>query len=552
MVSVKQGSILEQYSAPNRRLVQKNFIQTWGDIFELSIPTSDNYTGHKIRYDDNEYNIFNYGAKLRVNENEVRLVVIDGQHRLAALKYLANSDDAARKEIVQFIEIPVCIVFSPEATEGSALGETVTKDLRELFVTINMQGKKVSGHFIALLKDMSLAAMSTRCFADNWKAMLHNDYSRLHLLEWNQREDKLASQRLRVYSVTTVSIVNDCLEAYLFDTSEKTKTILNLMERSQELLEADPSIPANEIANDRFHPRQIQILKEQINRYISPSLDMLLRFSRPYKEMQNQFDRNCAWLDEQVAKGIIGAGAFKMDVLQQYRDVHKFDAKTVAAIRGEFKDLFSIDDSDTPYFLNVFQQGLLRAWINLSISLGQYEISPPEVATALTGSLQLICFSKEKGLFDFRRQYTQRTLFNGENVVVTKKSKDLWLALIVGTFVNEKVVTKFVAQLRIEHPEFQPERFNKIKEYLHSVGQKNATSFVDDYKSLIRKDFEKNWREKELDEAVIAELARYSALDTSENREKFDEIITKLTDIRVENAAEKLSNVLEVAKDVLF
>jgi hypothetical protein len=558
LISVENGNIIEKYKSVTSKLDEKskNITQTWDrDKFQLVLPISKDHTNTVIEHENEDHYVYNFGGVLKYNSQAVKLVVIDGQHRLTALKQLAKSTDESKNEIVKSVDIPICIVFSPDATVNDHDGETISNDLRELFVTINNKGKQVSGHFLTLLKDKSLSAIAVRDLADKWKNTFISGYSRLQFLEWNQREPKRAFTRQRKYSISTVSIISDCLESYLFNDPLATNLLLNLLSVSNDLKNADDSVAVEAICEDQFRPMHVAILKKCIATTVTSSLDLLLRKPRPYSELEKKYDKTCKWLDRQVEDNVGGAAAFKSNVLQQYRDINKFDAVSIRAISDEFIELIKEDADEYDgryYFLNVFQQGLIRSWVALSLPLNQYEISPTEVAKALVPSLDLICFNKEKKLFDATRSYTQRTLFNGEKIIVNNRSKDLWKSLILSTLANSKVTKKCVQELDLVPGKLSSGNLKEISAKLNEVGRTNASSYIDEFKKSTRNDYEKYWREKDLSEAVVATLTKYSQSADEGDRVLFDDAIDKLVEERVDSAAETLSNVLEISKDSLF
>lgn len=558
LLSKEDGVILEKYSKIDAEKIDANktFTQTWDtDKFQLILPISSSTADPAIVFQGETINIYNFGANLKYNPSSVSLVVIDGQHRLTALQHLAKSTDPQKKDIVKDVEIPLCIVFSPNALSSTKTAESITNNLRELFVTINLKGKQVSGHFITLLDDNSLAATATRDLADYWKKRSNEQgYSYLHFLEWNQRELRLASSRQRAYSITTVSIISDCLKENLFDDNLTVHNLLNLLPFTDELSRLDDSVAPDEISENNFAPAQLSVLKKQISESITPALDVLLLKPSPYVNLEKRFNAACKWLDGYIASGYKGASPFKSDVLQQYRDITKFDTPAVQDIAKQFYNLCKAteDDKSAPFFLNVFQQGLIRSWISLSRWLNKYEITPPQVATALVPALEIICFNNDKSLFDTTRQYTQLTLFNGNKVIVNKKSKELWVALILSTLANDKVIAKFTAALEGSGVTLDKDTVLKLKDTIKKLGLKNADAFMDDYKTATMKDYEKNWRNKDLQESTIVELTKYSEAGDEDSRGKFETYILKLTNEKVESSATILSNQLEINKEDLF
>ena len=179
--------------------------------------------------DGKTHNYLPYAATIRFNPQAVKLVVIDGQHRLVALQRIR--DNAQTRYLIQEAEVPICVFFTPDAIQRDGQVESISRDLRELFVTINSKAKEVSGHFIVLLDDKSLSSHAIRVLADDWKQSAGALRSpRLPLLEWNTREARKATQVQKPYSITTVSIINDCLGKYVFSQQADVQTLLNLKE----------------------------------------------------------------------------------------------------------------------------------------------------------------------------------------------------------------------------------------------------------------------------------------------------------------------------------
>ena len=111
--------------------------------------------------------IVNYASEFLYNDKKLKLVVIDGQHRFLALKRIYEND--VERDLIKDIDIPICIFFMPDAVETQSSTQTMNRGMRKLFVTINSEAKKVSGHFIELLKDDSLSSITVRSLADHWK-----------------------------------------------------------------------------------------------------------------------------------------------------------------------------------------------------------------------------------------------------------------------------------------------------------------------------------------------------------------------------------------------
>ena len=116
--------------------------------------------------------------------------------------------------ILHGIEVPVCLIFTPKAIAGAP--EDMIEDFRELFVRVNGEAKRVSGHFLILLQDDSYTAVAIRSLAEAWRVDTAQGYSLLHLLEWNQRVEEQTRKRTRPFSISTIGIIHDTLSEHLF------------------------------------------------------------------------------------------------------------------------------------------------------------------------------------------------------------------------------------------------------------------------------------------------------------------------------------------------
>ncbi|MDV6731373.1 hypothetical protein FA546_23495, partial [Pseudomonas aeruginosa] len=261
---------------------------TWdGDGFQLELPITDSKTSDRTaEFDGKKYHYYEYAASLKLNPSRAKLVVLDGQHRLEAIRLLWNSQE--KRSTLSSIEIPICVVWSPSADDKSPGAESMRRDFRELFVRVNHEAKTVSGHFITLLKDSSYSAIAIRKLADYWKGITSpGNWNRLHLLEWNEREDNKIDQRSRAFSITTISIISRFLEDHLFKEGQAAK-ILELDKIEDDLSAIDPEFSWENISDSTYSAQVDALVTQQICDLLIPALDILLRKSRPYQKLENQ------------------------------------------------------------------------------------------------------------------------------------------------------------------------------------------------------------------------------------------------------------------------
>jgi hypothetical protein len=180
VVSKENDKPLLVYDKVEPRYDQDNglYSVTYGrDKFQTVLNITDDDTGRYIEpLPDPSGNItpgqrlfyVAYAATMKINSRHVQLVVIDGQHRFEAMRILWRT----RPELVQCMDVPVCIVYTPGAVTNTVPENNIVKNLREMFVTINTTSRSVSGHFIDLLKDHSLASIAVRSLAtkNGWQS----------------------------------------------------------------------------------------------------------------------------------------------------------------------------------------------------------------------------------------------------------------------------------------------------------------------------------------------------------------------------------------------
>jgi len=542
LMAVEGGKIVDAYSDLTTQLSPEEnpteIVRIWDkDKFKLTLPISEEPTGFDFNHKDKAYHYYHYASTIEYNSEKVKLVVIDGQHRFVALREIIQR---GKKDLITGIQIPVCVFFSPDAIKHNGNIETIMTDLRELFVTINTTAKEVGGHFIDLLDDKSLSSYAVRSLADCWK----DDGYKLFLLEWNTREKKLSNQRLKKYSVTTVSIITSCLGSEIF--TSLTELLLNLPEVKDKLESVDEFVPFGEISEDNFTQQQVDILKEQIDKYFTPALDVLFFKLRPYSELYGQFELAMKALNNKIQQNTPGFRQFKEDYLFKFRKVGKNDLAKVKDASIEFDSSFSIADTDNVFFLNVFQQGLLRAWAKLSEEIVRpFQVMPEIIAKCLVVSLEKLCLAPGSTFFDSKNLYQQQVIYNGQRVLVNDLSRAQWFNLILSNFVNKRVVKSFTATMKDLHEVNQSE-LKVMSENLVKIGENSLNACLENLSDKITYDINKNWKFKDYDKQTMSFLIQREGSDDNSYKKEFAEKIDALINEKFEDAKLSLYNMLEI------
>ena len=506
LVALDDNNIIQQFESMT---VDKSNVNseggvlkvTWGeDRFQLVQTVKKNSTGYKYQVNGEEFNSTPYWSVLKCNSNKIALVVIDGQHRLSALKTLYENAD--KREVVQDISIPICVIFPPDATIANSVGESLTKDLRELFVTINTTAKQVSGHFITLLDDKGLSSHAMRTFCEEAKSKsIVGSTNFLNLVEWNQRQSKMASKVNRSYSITTISILADTLKNFAFDPKiGHTSTLLNLS--SVVDFEGNDNELIENIAEETFSVGQIKKLEKQINKHISTPLMTLMSKPSPYKLKIDAVTKAVEILNEEIQNSLKGRKTFKEKVLGLYRETNKYDGSEIHDAENAFVGNIKkhLNPADDIFFKNVFQQGFVRVWIKFSVVLSRYGYTSSNVAEAMVKALDLLCFKQNSHFFDEDKSYIRKMLINGTRILVNDKSKENWFHLILSTLHNQASYKAFLTELKSILPTIDHE---KVEEKVKETILESYQAYQDYIQDIIRKDFQKNWRDRALTESEI-------------------------------------------------
>lgn len=542
LFGIDDGKPISTYTTVHRIPEDGKILTTYDkNRFQTELPLSDEETLHSIKIGSKIYHYVNYAATLRYNSARVRMVVLDGQHRLTALKKLIENRGI---EVLSEIELPICIFFPPDKTHQH---ESLLGDMRELFVTINKEAKEVSGHFIWLLKDRSLAAISVRDLGDTWKR-IGGQFNYLHQLEWNQREAALADQTQKDYSITTVSILAEALKTHIYTSKpDYTYGLLNLSEVEAKLQATESSRLATGINEDSFDLDQVDILKQQIHKYITPSLDVLFRTPSPFRIIRQAFEDAVEELEGQVAESKQGAAQFKYDVLGKFRGSNDLDHRAVQDQERTFTSALRENKQlqEVQFFRkNVFHQAFIRAWADIFHELRTVApLTPKSVAEALVAGMEVVCFDTKVRYFDPLKAYAHQVIYRGERILVSDLSKRGIRHLIVASLMNEEAANAFVVRVASG---------GEKKELRRRLMNASATAGGEYFNIYFER--QRKWLLREFRFADISERdqqyleERFNAADGTKEKKEFENRIDEIAAKRLGKAKEVLANVLKLKR----
>ncbi|WP_084453284.1 hypothetical protein [Roseateles chitosanitabidus] len=544
------GSLRKQYSTVESKRIENadfgSLLQTtWdGDGFQLDLPEADPDSSERsIDWDGGPKHFHEFAATLRLNPKRAKLVVLDGQHRLEAIRLLQKNSE--QQQIIAGLEIPICVIWAPEASLAAGNDENMAHDFRELFVRVNSEPRKVSGHFITLLKDDSYSAMSLRQLADRWKADDEpGKWSRLHLLEWNTREDERVDVRTRDFSVTTVSIVAKVLEEHLFSAGAASE-LLNLDQSATKFEQIDPEFSWDGIVDATQMSAVDAIVKEHIETYLVSALDTLFRKAPPYAKLEAALGDAFARLQAKVAENnssFIGLKALLKSYI--YREEEMFEASARAAF-VDFKSWIKTDPNDRIYFFSVFQQALIRFWIRLAAILKPHGVSADASAVIAIAALEKLVFVEKARYLSAERRYTRRTLWRNENVNFTSSwAKTAWSDLVGASLLHKDVRAEILRLLELNHG-VDADDSADVDAKLSQAGY----ALVGRYSAKLNDELVKETRQALQDffgEEKAAQLRALNSSGKDSDKKEFEAQIKKKAEARHEEALKELADQLKM------
>ncbi|MBE7483610.1 MAG: hypothetical protein HS104_26980 [Polyangiaceae bacterium] len=221
-------------------------------------------------------------SNLSWSDQAVRLVAIDGQHRLSALKRLKNEPESARVDLQNW-RIPVIIlgIFKAHQDKDAA---TLLEIVRKTFVYINTEAREVNEARKILLNDESVNAI---CAQELVRLAHENDClpeekrnaARLPLMFFDWRGETQNNQRVVApAAITMIEEVEGWLEYFLLgeDGSDAQSTALALEDMVPPLSTFGPE--------KRLSHHDAQRVRDQAQKSFLPGLSYLLENFAPYKK----------------------------------------------------------------------------------------------------------------------------------------------------------------------------------------------------------------------------------------------------------------------------
>lgn len=563
VVGSEEGNQISEYYPKEDCNIDKDgedsvFVRNWGDLFQIthyeesaknpssySLELNVNNEGLVHKLIDSSYSKMKF--RLAVEENPgARLVVIDGQHRLFALKHL-------KKECydkVKHILLPVCILFSPKSTEEYRNNDypTVSKVLRDTFVHVNSTVEKVSGHFVILLSDQTLGSVICRSFCDK---VLEDDIlgeKGLSLIEWNTKNYKQSKTISKSYTITSIGVIYDVLEDHFKQRKKPTgipllKNIINLSPVKDEFeFGADEEgalkpLPADFPWRD-FHYQHREKLKDLVEKSLSLCLKKIFFETECYKHIFNVYIKAVEKLEEErKSRGSEGPIAgILYDYLVLFNPI-KTDTNQVKLRQELFNsEIESGLQEKFPLIVrnNIFQKGLISAWLNFLVIVKKYNFKPVDLTSAFVELVNIVLSSKSGTfVYDSNHTYLHDSIYDGPKIKPTKKTRQQIERLILGFLGNKAHAKKVVKILEVCEPEF--DKSSELLDMLIEAGDECASIFNSQLLELRKASFEKQYPSStSIDSEVRESLAIAEAQLKEAKKQNEQELPKEFNDLIME------------------
>lgn len=572
VVGVDNDGVIEDYypdcqvSLNGKKLTDSNekfedeheVIREWAGLFKLTTVV-DEKLGTKINTDQLTSHIpvdiqqANFKMMLTKTTTGGRLVVIDGQHRLFALKYLMANEPAKVKNLT----IPLCIMYSPLSTnENKTIIEelpTITNVLRKLFVDVNSTVEKVSGHFLTLLSDDNLGSIVCRDFCSKVHTEGTNNGRGLGLVEWNTKNDKESKTISRVHSITSIGVIYDTLEKLFY--SKKGVDSLKILLGNSELNNSESEEIKDEYLpwtgfDNNYRNELRSIAKNEIVEHLFSLFFKPLVYKESIKIFNELIDNK---LEELKEKRDASSNCIPYVAnYYLYNDpIPDFDSNTeTSKCKSILKEMnqwvfeqLNSRSNPTAYF-SVYQKSMIHGWVELN-QLCKSAGLPKSSVTDIYICLMDFALERNLNLFEYSQVYMQDNIFAGPRIKATQTTINQFKHLTIAFLGNDVVLGNLKSQLNLSQESL---------EHLKKIGKEYASQF---FKKLItekEKSFSKNYKhnysltneqKRELNEAEhIRNNDIYSTDDSASKVEAvvdFDNLVKRMIKNDLKECARVLS-----------
>ena len=551
-IPCKGNRVLPKYPDEAWENATAKLYRTWAQLCRLEFFTSDIKQEYELRCPSDGtttiVDLTEVVARFSLsfeNEYGMKLIAIDGQHRLYAMKNIPDDDS-----FNDFV-VPACILFATHTTQacedffaktGLKKLPTVPETFRKVFVDVNSKMNPVGTHFSILLNDTNVGSLIVREFCSEVTVVGKNHLS---TIEWNVRSPKDATILTRSYSITSIGILEKALRECFAKSSTLLPRIMNIENESlqETLQEAAVDAESAEVQWSDYSIAQRSILQKQVREGIVKILFRIFTEVGPFATILKSVDSDLNEWEQKGSSHDNDAAAYSVALQhltnhnlaeipkQSYARelISKFDEK-VKTLKKRLCPVMSHA---------LYQRSLILSLKELLIALPNVSIR--DIADAyiymLNESLDV-----ELSLFDCTT-YTQHTVWVNEDKIVnmekTRSQLSRLTLAICGAQNTAKKITNLLARDYINADE--------TLERIRTLGRKNANEYWNQFKIDCVKVFKRRFKNQlGLNQEQIDELEKKKALQERETEGKpFDDLVNKYLEKDFDVARSELSGKLK-------
>jgi hypothetical protein len=565
IVPVKDEKIQEYYGVRSRITPKPNFVGvSWAGHFQLYGKLTSSSEGLALQSDQPEEKIKSKQAILKLRTSEldphgVMLIVIDGQHRLRALKRLWQE----HRDKVRDLVVPVCVMYAPNShsdNSGKQNIPSVPRVFRNLFVDVNSTMTVVGGHFNILLSDKNVGDMTCRVFCD--EVLTRYGKEGLACVEWNTRTRSQSYNVTKVHSLTSIGVLQRGLEEN-FKPDMVVSYILGISDSAEDLFPdgADKDDYYPKIKWDKFSYAQSNALKFRIKEHVAPLLVELYFESVPFKALYGHFVSEIDRLKADIPKG--GRAAISAQaILQSILEYKPFDDKD-----SDFKKRWlvfeeSIEAKRVGSTYGIVRYALFqRAFFNVAgsfVRIGiEYSVAPAIAFKAAALLLNMI-FEKNSDVFSTDKTYLQYTVFEHKRIRARDETKaalrDLMLSHLLRADIRAEILKGFSQLPGSPLDAFLNDQgFAAAGQFLGRYREERAKSFKKGYELdyLLTNEEREDLRLKELEQRAMERDVKENRRDEGGLVRRFDIEVDRYIDGYFVEAKRDLRSSLGIAGDLL-
>lgn len=527
---------------------REGHVRKWDGLFKLTHSIDDNYSiSPSMENSKQTIGIAREPTQIEVKlsngvDRGIKLIVIDGQHRLKALQEVY----AEAADTLSEMAVPLCILFSPNSTNQVASilekeGYTIPRVpeiFRQLFVDVNKNAEQVGGHFNILLSEGNMGSLICRAFCSY--VLEKRGIDGLAQIEWNQKKKKLSTEINRSYYLTSIGVIEKALSE-TFGRNKIVNEYLIGFDDIKEIVQpsdSDDHLEYPKVSWDKFSLSQKKHIFSQIKNNVVPLLDRLFFESNLFKPAVECFNKEILKLKEKSDTDTQGSIAFKpvLENMLEYMPIP--DTERYREARHNFRvfdeDVKNCKKGKCFSFLNhaVFQRSLFVVW-NEILKIGRRVGVPKEFSNDYYFNLIDELDHRVDDLIDFKKGYCQSFIFSSNRINPTNEVKNglafLILAIVsnkntreklsssISHFSNNKIVNSFNEELRnlsysCLNKYMQSYRKNKIK--VIKTNYSIDSSIDDEFRHLLQEEESKKKREmKDYKDGIISKEQLTSNFD---------------------------------------